>query len=422
MVTSGRARAAKRIRSRTQSVNGSRPGPAGTHPLRPMLIPARSAADGSATSSSANTSPGSPTPCTLQALMASPSDRTLRSVDPRAAHSVWNDGAVKIEQMQAVVQDGYGGADVLSLRRIDVPEVGADEVLVRVHAAGVTRAAWHVMTGRPHLTRLMGYGVRRPKVPVPGLDLAGRVEAVGRDVTRFAVGDEVYGTGRGAWAEYAVAPEDQVAPKPADLPFEEAAAVPYGAGTALQALCERAEVTQGQQVLVIGASGAVGTFSVQLARALGAEVTGMAGPTSLDLVRSLGADHVLDHTSQEITADGRTYDLIIDIVGRRPFSVLRQALAPSGTAVMVGGEGGGPWTGGFFGRMARAALHSRLGKQRFLSLVAKDTADRLLVLNEHLETGAITPVIDRSHPLAEVREAFRHLESGPAHGVIVLTT
>ena len=259
--------------------------------------------------------------------------------------------------MKAIVQDTYGSTDVLRLRDIDQPEIAADEVLVRVHAAGVDRGVWHLMTGMPYPIRLAGYGLRAPKTPVPGSDLAGVVEAAGSGVTRFRPGDEVFGIGKGTFAEYARAREDQLAPKPANLTFEQAAAVAISGVTALQAVRDHGRVRPGQEVLVIGASGGVGTFAVQLAKICGAEVTAVCSTTKMDLVRSLGADHVVDYTRDNFAAGEQRYDVILDIGGNATLSRLRRALTPRGTLVIVGGETGGRWLGGY-DRQLRALLLS----------------------------------------------------------------
>ncbi len=248
--------------------------------------------------------------------------------------------------MKALVQDRYGPPGVLELREIARPVVGEDGVLVQVHAAGVDQGVWHLMAGLPYLLRLAGYGLRAPKNPVRGYDVAGRVEAVGENVTRSRPGEEVFGTCDGAFAEYASARSDRVARKPASLTFEQAAAIPISGYAALQAVRDQAKVRPGQQVLIIGAGGGVGTFAVQLAKAYGAEVTGVASTAKTDLVRSIGADHVIDYTREDV-ADGRNrYDVILDIAGNRSLSHLRRALARAGTLVIVGGEGGGRWLGG----------------------------------------------------------------------------
>ena len=248
--------------------------------------------------------------------------------------------------MKAIFQDEYGSPDVLELKEIDRPRVKDDEVLVRVHAAGVDRGVWHIMTGLPYPIRIAGYGLRAPKTSVLGADVAGVVEAVGKDVTGFQAGDEVFGIAKGAYAEYAVAPEDKLAPKPANLNFEQAAVVAISGLTALQGLRDRGKVRPGQKVLIIGASGGVGTFAVQIAKALGAEVSGVCSTTKLDLVRSLGADHVIDYTHDDFAGKGQRYDVILDIGGNSTLSRLRGALTPEGTLVIVGGEAGGRWLGG----------------------------------------------------------------------------
>ena len=249
--------------------------------------------------------------------------------------------------MNAVIQDTYGSPEVLELREIDKPVVGDDEVLVQVRAAGVDPGVWHLMTGLPYLVRIMGYGLRTPKVRIRGRDVAGRVEAVGTNVTRFRPGDEVFGICDGSFAEYVCARPDKLAPKPANLTFEQAAAVPISALTALQAIRNTGKVQPGQTVLIIGAAGGVGTFAVQLAKAFGAKVTGVCSTTKLDLVRSIGADEVIDYTREDFADGARHWDLIVDTAGRRSLSQLRRALAPRGTLVIVGGEGGGRWLGGF---------------------------------------------------------------------------
>ncbi|HET7351313.1 MAG TPA: NAD(P)-dependent alcohol dehydrogenase, partial [Marmoricola sp.] len=256
-------------------------------------------------------------------------------------------------RMRAVVQDRYGDTDMLRQELVPRPEPGDGEVLVRVHAAGLDRGTWHLMAGKPYLMRIAGLGFRGPKDRVLGRDLAGTIVAVGPGVSDFAVGDEVYGVGRGSFAEYAVARTDRLAPKPKRLSFEQAAVVPISAGTALTAVTDKGHVEAGQRVLVIGASGGVGSYAVQIAKALGAEVTGVASTAKLELVRTLGADHVLDHTRQDFARTGATYDLILDIGGNPSIARLRQALTPHGTAVIVGGEGGGDLTGGL-GRNLRA--------------------------------------------------------------------
>jgi NADPH:quinone reductase-like Zn-dependent oxidoreductase len=319
--------------------------------------------------------------------------------------------------MKAITQDRYGDLDVLELRDIDEPVPKDGEVLVEVHAAGLHRGDWHVMTGLPYLIRVVvpTLGLRRPKVPVLGMDLAGRVEAVGRTVTRFQPGDEVFGWTDGSFAESAVAPEDQLAAKPANLGFEQAAVVPTSGFAALQGLRDEGEVRPGQEVLVIGAAGGVGSFGVQLAKAFGARVTGVASTGQLDLVRSIGADEVIDYTRQDVTDGTRHWDLILDCAGRRTLSRLRQALTPGGTLVIVGGEGGGRWLGGF-DRNLRAVALSRLVGQRLRMLSSKPGQADLQVLRELIEAGKLIPVIGRTYPLGEVPEAIRQMVEGRGGG------
>ena len=323
--------------------------------------------------------------------------------------------------MQAVVQDTYGAADVLELRDIDKPAVGDDELLVRVHAAGVDPGVWHLMTGLPYLVRVMGYGLRTPKVRVRGRDVAGRVEAVGTNVTRFHPGEEVFGICDGSFAEYVRARADKLAPKPANLSFEQAAAVPISGLTALQGLRDKGRVQPEQNVLVIGAAGGVGSFAVQLARAFGAEVTGVCSTTKVDLVRSIGADHVIDYTREDFTDGQRRWDVIVDTAGRRPLPQLRRALTGKGTLVIVGGDGGGPWTGGFFRGVLRAPLLSLFVGQKLCGLNAKVNQEDLRTLGELIEAGKVTPVIDRTYPLVETPEALRYLERGHPRGKVVIT-
>jgi NADPH:quinone reductase-like Zn-dependent oxidoreductase len=321
--------------------------------------------------------------------------------------------------MRAAVRDRYGSVDALAVRDIPRPDIGATQVLVRVFAAGVDRGAWHLLTGLPYPLRL-GYGVRRPKKPVLGREFAGRVEAVGAAVTRLRPGDEVMGIGDGSFAEYVGAREDKVAAKPANLTFEQAAAVPISASTALQALRDKGQLQEGQRVLIIGASGGVGTFAVQLAKAFGADVTGVASTTKVEMVRAAGADRVLDYTREDIL-DGTTYDLILDIAGNRPLSQLRRALTPAGTLVLVGGEGGDRWWLDGMLRQLRALAMSLLGSQRLRRFLAKERYQDLEVLARLLETGSVRPIIDRTYSLSEVPEAMRYLETGSVRGKIVVT-
>jgi NADPH:quinone reductase-like Zn-dependent oxidoreductase len=322
--------------------------------------------------------------------------------------------------MKAIVQDTYGSADVLELRDIEIPEIGDDEVLLRVHAAGLDRGVWHEMTGLPYLIRIMGYGLLSPKTRAHGYDVAGRVEAVGKNVTQFAAGDEVFGLCRGSFVEYACAKEDKLVAKPANLTFEQVAAVPVSALTALQGLRDHGKIQAGQTVLIIGASGGVGTFAVQLAKAFGAEVTGVCSTAKADLVRSLGADHVIDYKREEITETGQRFDLILDIGGNRTLSHLRSALTPRGTLVIVGGEEGGRWLGGV-DRLLRALLLSPFVSHNLRGFVAKGKKEDLQFLREQIEAGKVTPIVDRTFPLSEVPAAIRYLIEGHARGKIVIT-
>lgn len=321
--------------------------------------------------------------------------------------------------MKAIVQDRYGSVDVYRPELIARPEIAANEVLVRVHAAGMDRGTWHMMTGRPYLIRVLGFGMRGPKNRVPGLDVAGTVAAVGSEVSRFAVGDEVFGISRGSFAEYAAVLEDKLAPKPSNLSFEQAAVVPISAGTALQAL-DAGQVERGQKVLILGASGGVGTFAVQLAKSYGAEVTGVCSAGKVDLVRSLGADHVLDYRLDDFADGTRRYDRILDIGGNPPLSRLRRALAPGGRAIIVGGESGGKWTGGF-GRSLRAPLFSLFVREHLAPLASKERVSDLERLRPLIEDGQVTPSVDKVYELQDVPEAMRQLEAGRVRGKISIT-
>jgi NADPH:quinone reductase-like Zn-dependent oxidoreductase len=322
--------------------------------------------------------------------------------------------------MEAIVQDVYGSTEVLTFKDVAQPEVGNKEVLVRVHAAGVDRGAWHLMTGRPYLLRIAGYGLRRPKNPVRGREVAGVVEAIGADVTRFRLGDAVMGIGEGTFAEYARAREDKLVPKPASLTFEQAAAVPISASTALHAVRDQGKVQPGQTVLVIGASGGVGTFAVQLAKTFGADVTGVASTAKVDLVRSIGADHVIDYTRDDVADGPQRYEVILDIGGNRPLSHLRRALTRQGTLVLVGGESGDRWTGGM-GRQVLAVAASAFSRQNMRMFINKERSADLQYLTELIDAGKVTPIIDRTYPLRQTPEAIRYLEEGHSRGKIVIT-
>jgi NADPH:quinone reductase-like Zn-dependent oxidoreductase len=322
--------------------------------------------------------------------------------------------------MRAIVQDTYGNADAWRHTRTALPEPAETEALVRVHAAGLDRGTWHLMTGKPYLMRIAGLGFRGPKDRVPGRDLAGTVAAVGPGVTGFAVGDEVYGIGRGSFAEYAVARADKLAHKPDSLSFAQAAVVPISAATALQALTDHGRLQPGQRVLIIGASGGVGSYAVQLAKALGAEVTGVASTTKLDLVRSLGADHVIDYTRDDFAGTGHRYDLILDIAGNPTLRRLRRALTPTGTAVIVGGENGGELTGGM-GRTLRALALSPFISQRFANFINKERASDIDRLTTLIDAGQVTPIIDSTYRLDQVAEAMHQLAAGEVRGKVAIT-
>jgi NADPH:quinone reductase-like Zn-dependent oxidoreductase len=321
--------------------------------------------------------------------------------------------------MKAILQDTYGSADVLELRDIDSPEVGDDDVLVHVIAASAFIGDWHVMTGLPYLGRL-AFGLRRPKVRVRGQDVAGRVEAVGKDVTRFQPGDEVFGTCDGSFAEYATARPDKLAPKPANLTFEQSATIPVTGCTALQGLRNVGKIQPGQRVVIIGAAGGVGSFAVQIAKAFGAHVTGVCSTRQVDLVRSIGADDVIDYTRDDFVEAGQRFDLILDTAGNRSVSHLRRALAPRGTLVIGGGEGGGRWFGGI-DRQLRALILSPFLRQRLGTFIAKTNSRDLIVLKELIESGRVTPVIGKTYPLSEVPKAMRQVEQGHAQGKVVIT-
>ena len=342
--------------------------------------------------------------------MESETQHAARAVDRQMASQI---------TMRAIVQDKYGedAAYVLRLAEIDRPQVGEDDVLLRVHAASVHIGDWHVMTGLPYLLRVVGFGFRAPKVRVRGMDVAGTVETVGTNVTKFRAGDDVFGTCNGSFAEYASTPQDTLAPKPGNLTFEQAATVPTSAIAALQALRDAGRLTSGQRVLVVGASGGVGLFAVQIAKAFGAEVTGVCSTAKVDLVRSLGADDVIDYTQEDFTRSGPQYDLILDMGGNRPLSQLRRALRREGTLVSVGSEQGNRWVGG------RGWIQSML-LSRFVRslrpLASEPNQADLQFLKELIETDKVTPVIDKTYPLGEVPEAIRYLKAGHARGKIII--
>ena len=323
--------------------------------------------------------------------------------------------------MKAIVQDVYGSAaEVLALEDVSVPAPGDDEVLIRVHAAGVGPDVWHSVTGRPYVGRLMGTGLRKPKTRVVGGDVAGTIEMVGKAVTQFQPQDEVFGVCSGAFADYACAHPDTLAPKPANLGFEQAAAVPISGCAALHGLRDAGGLQAGQTVLIVGASGGVGTFAVQIAKALGADVTGVCRTAKLDLVRSIGADHVIDYTREEFADGAHRYDLILDTAGRRSLSQVRRALTPRGTLVLVGGEGGGRLAGGF-DRQLRAVVLSLFVGQTLRSLISTERRQDLLFLKDLIEDGKITPVVDSIYELDDAAQALSDAEEGHGRGKRVIT-
>jgi len=319
------------------------------------------------------------------------------------------------DQMLAIVQDTYGSADVLRLRTVDRPEIEPTEVLIEVHAAGVDRGVWHLMTGLPYLVRVAGFGVTKPKNPVLGLDVAGVVVAVGSEVTRFQPGDEVFGVGKGSYAQYAAAEQDKLAHKPSKATFEQAAVSAISGITALEALTDVGKVEPGQKVLIIGASGGVGTFAVSLAHAMGAKITGVSGPAMTETVLKLGAERAIDYTREDFVDGTSRYDLILDIGGRNSISRLRSVLAKKGTLVIVGGEGGNKLTGGV-GRQVRAMMISPFIGQRLTSFVATEHFTNIERLAGYIESGEVVPTIGGRYRLAEVPAAIGHLATSESHG------
>ncbi len=322
--------------------------------------------------------------------------------------------------MKAIVYTEYGPPDVLNLEEVQKPTPKDDEVLVKVHAASANAADWHLMRADPFLVRVMGFGLLKPKNGLLGADIAGRVEAVGRNVKQFQPGDEVFGdlsgSGFGGFAEYVCAAEQALALKPANVSFQEAAAVPLAAVTALQGLRYKGQVQQGQKVLINGASGGVGTFAVQIAKTFGAEVTGVCSTSKLDMVRSLGADHVIDYIREDFTRNGQQYDRILAANGYHPISDYRRALSPEGTYVMTGGSGTQ-----MLQAMTLGPIISMRGSKKMGYLSMKQNKEDLVFMKELLEAGEITPIIDRTYPLSEIPEAIRYLEEGHAKGKVVIT-
>jgi NADPH:quinone reductase-like Zn-dependent oxidoreductase len=313
----------------------------------------------------------------------------------------------------------YGPPENLRLVELEQPAVEADGVLVRIGAASVNPFDWHVVRGHPYIGRLVGMGFRRPKRSGKGVDLAGTVEAVGENVTALAPGDEVYGTAHGAFAEYVAGTVDDFVPKPVGLTFEQAAAIPMAGTSALQALRDRGQLQPGQRVLINGAAGGVGTFAVQIAKAFGAEVTGVCSTRNVELVQSLGASHVVDYTRDDFTRSGPEYDVIVDTVGNHALRHLRRALTPTGTLVIVGG-GRGRLIGGL-AQLPKSMVLDRFVQQRLARLFAKLGNDDLVVLTQLVDEGKVTPVIDRAYPLAETAEAIRYVEAGHARGKVVIS-
>ena len=325
--------------------------------------------------------------------------------------------------MKAVVYTNYGSPDVLEIRDIKKPVPNDDQVLIKVRTASINPLDWHFMEGTPYIMRAMGVGLRKPKDPRLGVDYAGTVEAVGKNVTQFKPGDEVLGGKSGAFAEYVCARADRaIVLKPANITFEQAASVPIAAITALQGLRDKGKIQPGQKVLINGASGGVGTFAVQIAKSFGADVTGVCSTRNLDMVRSLGADHVINYTKEDFTKNGQRYDLILDNVGTQPLSGFRRVLNPNGILVMIGG--GGPNDGGLIGPLGRpvkALLLSPFISQKMGMLMAELNKKDLTILGDLMQSGKVTPVIDRTYPLSQIAEAIRYLEQGHARGKVVIT-
>lgn len=330
-------------------------------------------------------------------------------------------GSPDKNKMKAIVQDAYdtSPSEVLRVDEIPLPAIGGDEILIQVAAASVDRGTWHVMAGLPYPIRLAGFGLRRPKATNPGRCVAGTVHSVGKDVTDYQPGDEVYGTCESSFAEYACVQAEKLALKPGNMSFEQAASVPISAATALQAIRDHAGVQANEKVLIIGASGGVGSFAVQIAKAFGAEVTGVCSTGKTDLVRALGADHIADYTTEDFLDGEHRYDVILDIGGNNRLSHLRRALAAEGRLVIVGGETGGRWLGGF-DRQLRAILLSMAVKQKLGTFVASENSQDLVALRELIESGEVTPAIDRTYPLSETADAVRYVQEGRARGKVVI--
>ena len=325
--------------------------------------------------------------------------------------------------MKAIVRDSYGSPDILELTDIDKPERGDDEVLLRVHAASVNPADWHILRGAPYIAR-MEFGLRKPKDRGLGCDVAGHIEAVGKKVTMLQPGEEVFGSpfmhGLGAFAEWVCISEDLLAPKPAALSFEQVAAVPLAALTALQGLRDQGQLEPGHKVLIIGASGGVGTFAVQIAKSFDAEVSGVCSTRNVEMVRALGADHVIDYTKEDFTQSGQKYHLIFQLAGTLSPSECRSALTSNGNLVLSSGESEGRWIGPV-DRVIKGLVLSPFVSQKMASFTVKPNREDLQLLKKFLEDGTLTPVIDRAYSLAQLPEAIRYLEEGHARGKVVIT-
>lgn len=319
--------------------------------------------------------------------------------------------------MKAIVYDVFGSPDVLRLEDVEKPAPSDDQVLIKVHATSVNPADWHFMRGTPYIARIV-FGLRAPRVKRLGIDVAGVVEAVGRNVTRFAQGDAVFGSARGAFAEYVCTPESALTMKPANMTFAQAGAVAIAALTALQGLRDKAHVQPGQRIVINGAAGGVGTFTVQLAKAFGAHVTGVCSTKNVDMVRSVGADRVIDYTQDDFTKDAQRCDVILDAIGNHSFSALRRILNPNGTCLMVGGPSDG-WIDPLPG-MIKTLVLSQFVSQKFVGYVARTNRDDLMLLSDLMAAGKVTPVIDRRYPLNEIPDAIRYLEEGHARGKVVI--
>ena len=344
----------------------------------------------------------------------------MAATTPRPATSESATADRKATSMNAIVYSEYGGPDMLEFSEVERPTPGDDEVLVRVVAASVGAGDWHLMRGTPFLIRLVYGGYRRPKFPILGVDVTGRIEAVGKNVTGFQSGDEVLGdcseSGFGGFAEYVCVPESALVSKPATISFEEAAAIPTSAVAALQALCDSGQLQAGETVLINGASGGVGTFAVQIAKFLGAEVTGVCSTAKVDMVRSLGADHVIDYTEEDFTTAGQQYDLILDTAGSHSLREYKRALSPTGRYVMVGGP-----TRRFLAALVLGPVLSLTSRQKLGGFSMNVDRDDLEAVRNLLESGDVAPVVDRRYRLSEVPEAIRHLEAGHAKGKVVIS-